>query len=206
MNDAQSAYRPLYDGAWLRYVKEGSDQAIDPQFQEKVTALDPKLVLPIALADANEIRRALAIGEGKLEKLPVATIGANDDCVLARALSNGWSATVSSGETTIGHLADDITFVQVKLALQTLKQLGFVGVYMSPDCEVTEPGWFYYIVIPHTWAMQEFVTWYDKGAFPELVLEGDSDGQHQVTVFQEWIEEGFSISDIRYGRVPAYSY
>jgi hypothetical protein len=49
--------------------------------------------------------------------------------------------------------------------------------------------------------MAEFVAWYDRGAFPDLVLENDEDGQEVVNRFKEVIEEGASLQDIREDRV-----
>ncbi len=210
MNDVTSQdHRPLYTLGWLRYVKEGSDQWVDPELMEQVSKVDPRLVIPLALSDANEIRRALAIGEGKLEKLPTAVLGNSEDCVLARALSNGWKAAVTSSETTIAHSPRGITLAQVKLAVEALNDLGFIGVTYSPSYEISidQEGFdSYYISIPHTWAMEQFVNWYDRGAFPELVLDEDNEGQQQVAKFQSWRDNDISFEDISAGRVHSYQY
>lgn len=196
--------KPRYLRGWLGYYGDPDttlkDHLVSEEFFSNVTTIDPRLVIPVALADANEIRRALAIGEGKLEELPPAVIGNSDDCVLARALSNGWHASVGSSETTISHRADGITYTAVKLAVTTLKQLGFIGVCLEQDYDLgVDVSNRYYIVIPHTWAMAEFVSWYDKGAFPELVLDEDEEGKNQVEKFKTYIEGGATIEAIRNG-------
>lgn len=55
----------------------------------------PPVNFNILLEQVNRIRMALAIGEGKITELPKGIIGHPQQCVLARALSNGWTAHVS---------------------------------------------------------------------------------------------------------------
>jgi hypothetical protein len=198
----------FYGDYYLRYHnKEGNSELVDPELDHLAKEEDPRLVLPFALADANDIRRALAIGEGKLDELPVAILGNSEDCVLARALSNGWDATVSSSDTSLSHPLEGMTLDKIRLAVQTLGQLGFINVTYSPSYEIDPgvPDAFYaryWIYIPHTWAMTELVNWYDRGAYPELVLGSDHEGQGAVARFKKWISSGVSLVDIREGRVP----
>lgn len=180
--------RRFYSNPW-----ESSEAVPDELFAEMM--VNPRVVLGVALADANDIRLALAIGEGKLKALPVARLGKSEQCVLARALSNGWGASVNESATTLFHPAKGITREQVVLAGKTLDDLGFQGVNVYLDAENG-----YYLGIPHTWAMEELVKWYDRGAFPDLVLSDDKEGQEVVADFQAKRQKGFTLQDIREDR------
>lgn len=165
---------------------------------------DPRIIIRFALDDANDIRRALAIGEGKLDALPAARLGESEDCVLARALSNGWKAGVDTARTTLTHSNSGMSYKQVALAVETLRQLGFDVEWDDYDWDQAPEGArSYSIDINHTWPMSQFVDWYDKGAYPELVLDTDRDGQEIVENFKKAIEAGASLKDI--SRVGPYS-
>jgi hypothetical protein len=154
--------------------------------EEKVEGGNYTLLLPIALADANSIRHALAIGDGVLPELPKGQLGNSEQCVLARALSNGWKATVNSDETHLLHPFEGKTAADVRKAVEALEQMGFAcvshGSYGEPDadrCGCGDPSCSdntngYWIEVPHTWAMSMFITLFDGGHFPDLILTDES--------------------------------
>jgi hypothetical protein len=59
------------------------------------------------LQDVNFIRTALLMGEGKLETLPAGDPNDPEHCVLANALSNGWSPYVD-GDLVLAHSAGEV--------------------------------------------------------------------------------------------------
>lgn len=156
---------PDYEGTNEREIAYGSD---------------PRYVLRLALDDANEIRRALAIGDGVLPELPKGRLQNAKDCVLARALSNGWKAHVGSEETIMFHPFEGKTIDDVLKSVVALRELGWEEVEHweqghrdAPPCECgnsecDENGFM--IQIPHTWAMMTFISGFDHGYFPELIL------------------------------------
>jgi hypothetical protein len=84
---------------------------------------DPKIkshVVDIALEIVNKIRIALAIGEGKLNNLPEGVIQDSKMCVIARALSNGWSADVSYGEICLATTDPEVSLDETQAALEKL--------------------------------------------------------------------------------------
>jgi len=146
---------------------------------------DPFLVLPSVLADANDIRRALAIGDGILPELPKGVISEQEDCVLAVALSNGWHASVSSTEATLSHPMQKIgadgveregkTREEVDKSVEALGQLGFLDVTVHPKRDDERYAMNWTIEIPHTYAMAKFVNNFDNGKYPDLILEREDD-------------------------------
>lgn len=145
---------------------------------------DPRYAIPKALNDANSIRLALAIGDGVLPELPPGKIGDNQECVLARALSNGWKATISAGSSALFHPSEGKTLADIRKSVDALEQLGFEGIThweQEPDsCECDDPECSgnrregFWIDIPHTWAMERFVYLFDKGSYPDLILADES--------------------------------
>lgn len=121
----------------------------------------PRLLLPIVLDEANRIRLALAIGEGLLPELPQGVPGNGELCVLARALSNGWDASVDDDEVCLTHpfkLEEDF-----RRAAKALEDLGF---------EDVEYGTGFVNFLP-SWSMGRFIRNFDGGIFPELILGDD---------------------------------
>jgi hypothetical protein len=77
------------------------------QERYRLRALPDAELVPEALEKVNEIRIALAIGEGKLPELPKGQPGEAEHCVIAKALSNGWVPSVNEDEITLRHPWDE---------------------------------------------------------------------------------------------------
>lgn len=120
--------------------------------------------IPVVLNQVNKIRIALAIGEGLLQELPQGIPREPTMCVIARALSNGWKATV----------ADEITMTNDKLndsfdwdtAVDTLQRFGFDAHKESYERRCA-------IEIKVTPEMCELMEFFDNGSLPHLILEAD---------------------------------
>lgn len=127
------------------------------------------LVPPLEMA--NEIRLALAIGEGKLEELPQGVRSEGDQCVLAKALSNGWQATVGYDTITLKH-ADDGT-VDFNKSVATLEQLGYRSVTQN-QAEYYGQGPQRVIQFDTPiFIYTGFLTAFDEGQLPDLILNDD---------------------------------
>jgi hypothetical protein len=128
--------------------------------------------LGIVLNDVNKIRLAVGIGEGKLPELPKGIKGDPQQCVLARALSNGWHVEVDSSIYLSHPTAFENSFDWQK-AEKVLNELGFEaywedGRYESLDGWVEDES---QLVIELTPQMEQLVADFDSGLIPSLVLE-----------------------------------
>jgi hypothetical protein len=147
-------------------------------------------LLAIALEDANAIRHALAIGEGKLEKLPKGITGNESQCVLARALSNGWYPFVESDDSTVFHVLDTkVTEQSLADATEALVHLGFKSNYfietahnsiipsnMESELEIDTDDENSEVLIgriniANTVAMAKLIDLFDQKLLPDLILE-----------------------------------
>lgn len=114
----------------------------------------------IALEQVNFIREAMAIGEGKLPKLPRGISGDPKHCVLARALSNGWVATASPNRVKLYH-GDGGVEVDFKVIAETLKQRGFRKVNYNSRGEVS---------FQPPQAMTQLMDMFDNNMLPSLEM------------------------------------
>lgn len=126
------------------------------------------------LDQVNKIRMALAIGEGKLQELPKGKQSSSVQCVLARALSNGWKARVSS-HIQITHSLPLPENVNLEKVAQTLRGYGFKGVeiidgscYTRFSRHFRKPAGVSFRATP---TMDNFIDRFDNGDFPHLILE-----------------------------------
>lgn len=119
--------------------------------------------IPKALEEVNKIRMALAIGEGKIEALPKGKPERPDQCVLARALSNGWEAAVYPLEAVYLTNNDESYDVDFDKCAESLKQLGFKSVYFWLNSRQVE--------FAPTSAMNALAIAFDKKLLPDLILE-----------------------------------
>lgn len=125
----------------------------------------PPVNFKILLDQVNNIRMALAIGEGKLEELPRGFPKHDEQCVLARALSNGWKAAVSD---TIKLSNTKITREQHDACVKALKSLGFRVV---DECHARNGRLrIQLIAIEPSRTMANFIERFDDGDFPDLIL------------------------------------
>ena len=151
-----------------------------PGSKEREVVLDTECVgdsrltlndLGIILNDVNKIRLALGIGEGKLPELPKGIRQSESQCVLARALSNGWEVRVDD-QITLSH-PSQLTNFDWEKAASTLENLGFDCHFVDDSYyddfyeETVEDKW---IVIETTDQMKILIEDFDKGLLPDLVL------------------------------------
>ena len=136
----------------------------EEELQEMIqrAAYDKNLLLPYVLAEVNDIRLAMAIGEGKLEALPKGVIEDTHQCVLARALSNGWTAVVDGVGITLHLEPDPDVPADIGAVVITLSQLGY-------DARAQYRSVF----IAHTKCTGRLVEWFDQGFFPDLILRDE---------------------------------
>lgn len=151
----------------------------------------PKIICEFALADVNDIRTALAIGEGKLEALPPGMRSNPQNCVLARALSNGWRSFIGVGESNLYHPVEGMSEEKIQSAFSSLKQMDFSGELSKIKVSFPSEGssdespviWdeadgfdeddfteCWHIEITHTPAMERLVNLFDDNKIPELLL------------------------------------
>lgn len=143
-------------------------------------------LLPPVLDMANDIRHAMMIGEGKMPELPQGEPGDARHCVLAVALSNGWSSKVDSDgveltHRTEGYVTPEYDFEQRRKVedipdldklLGSLETLGYkaygehieMGSYVSTFVKIDMPT-----------AFDRFITWYDSNYYPHLILGHEDD-------------------------------
>lgn len=114
-----------------------------------------------SLEQANMIRIALAIGEGKLDALPKGKPGDPAQCVIAKALSNGWEACVDNDQIELSHDGEET--VDLIAAAEALTSLGFEEV----------KGFGGSISFNTTTAMHEVISLFDDGKLPDLILESE---------------------------------
>jgi hypothetical protein len=119
------------------------------------------------LEQVNDVRRALAIGEGKLARLPKAIPGDPHQCVLARALSNGWVTRVSDYNFTLTHDVDGIDWPAIQEALLSL---GFPLVKIGREVTRREVK-SRKLTVSHTPEFAELVERFDSALIPHLILE-----------------------------------
>jgi hypothetical protein len=135
---------------------------------------NPHKLLPYVLDDINLIRQAVGIGEGKLPELPKGVRSKDEQCVLARALSNGWRATVGVHWTELRHgdgIFTDEEGIDMEKIVESLQGLGFKAFNRSYSRgELLLERW---IELSNTWAMQKLVNLFDDGHFPELFENAD---------------------------------
>lgn len=110
----------------------------------------------LLLDQVNRVRIALAIGEGKLEALPPGRVGHAEQCVLARALSNGWQVEVSN-EIAFQHPTADLDS-----AVGALRSAGFDAVHLIHSNVIS---------MKLTKTMSNFINRFDEEQFPDLILE-----------------------------------
>jgi len=130
------------------------------------------------LETVNNIRIAIGIGEGKLEALPQGRLESPRQCVLARALSNGWKATVSNEISLVAPKAIRGTF-DFNAAATALKSMGFTNVLVvdehfcaERDCKSTGDPWKPTTIhFDPSKSMTNFIERYDEGQFPDLILK-----------------------------------
>lgn len=164
------------------------DEALDKLDSPKNwDEMERQWFIGIVLTDVNDIRTALAIGEGKLEELPKGVRSNPEDCVLARALSNGWVSWVGGEHTKLYHPVDGtITEEQINLAADTLRQMGFDQVYVPDpingyEAEVEslsnqhehdeeDQNMYWEIRFRNTIPMQRLISWFDNGDMPDFIL------------------------------------
>lgn len=116
-----------------------------------------------ALKQVNDIRIALAIGEGKIPRLPKGVPSDSKQCVLARALSNGWTATVA-GVVTLKHPKEGVDWTATR---DTLELLGFQHV------KLTHNRRYNVLTFQLTDEMDELISRFDTRRMPHLILEGN---------------------------------
>lgn len=120
--------------------------------------------IPKVLEQVNQIRQALAIGEGKLPELPKGVPGNSSQCVLARALSNGWKARVEPLDIRLSY--DGLEEEGYKKATAALVHLGFDARYYGGNDDDPRE-----LVIYSTTEMRKLVEDFDEELIPELILE-----------------------------------
>lgn len=118
------------------------------------------------LGQINAIRRALAIGEKKLDRLPKGKISNTDECVLARALSNGWKAQVGTSSTRLIHPVEGVDWEAAREALATL---GFQAV-VRPAVRTHFNEQCKQLHFSNTEEMSELVMRFDNGDLEHLIL------------------------------------
>jgi hypothetical protein len=124
------------------------------------------------LEDVNKIRLAIGIGEGNLPDLPRGVRRNPSQCVLARALSNGWEASIEDDISLTHHEPFKKPFNWDK-AVDTLVNLGF-NAYLYGDedeDEFDEYPDYCEIHIERTNEMDTLISEFDEGLLPFLVLE-----------------------------------
>ena len=137
--------------------------------------------LGVVLNDVNKIRLAVGIGEGKLPELPKGIKGDPRQCVLAKALSNGWNVEVD-GNICLRHTDDFVKPFNWERATDTLRELGFrtelyydgeefddyvVDFHDESDQLYDD---LFEIMITCTPEMENLIHEFDDGLIPHLVL------------------------------------
>jgi hypothetical protein len=121
----------------------------------------PRQVVRYALEQVNLVRAALAIGEGKLEKLPPGIPGHPEFCVLARALSNGWVPCVS-GRVRLKHRREE--GINIHAAKEALISFGFKHV----KCRVNKNSVSIEFSPPE--AMEQLISRFDDESLHSLIV------------------------------------
>ena len=145
------------------------------------------------LEQVNSVRIALGIGEGKLQELPPAVVGDPNQCVLARALSVDWDAHVENEIVTLTWRGkpEEVDWKGVQSALRR-RQFKDVSIFSRDDYSLEEHEeeiraekewaktqgiqpelWDFHprkIVFETTPLMQRFISAFDEGQFPWLIL------------------------------------
>jgi hypothetical protein len=126
--------------------------------------------LGIVLDQINDIRAAMLIGEGKLDALPQAAPGSPEMCVLARALSNGWVASVTD-RISLLHDPGIESGLLGKMA-DGLRAAGFTVIDATSEVYAYQDGTFSYIDIDLTEEMNSLISDFDEYLLPDLILPG----------------------------------
>lgn len=143
-------------------------------------------LMEAALEVVNNIRTAVAIGEGLLPELPKAIKGNSRHCVLARALSNGWSATVTgTGSVKLDH--PTITQEQMRTAVLALEQMDLPAHLENyPSGEFTEvvddprtKAQMFHISIGETPLFRALVDSFDNGHLPDLIFTSEEQREYE---------------------------
>ena len=123
--------------------------------------------IPKVLEQVNEIRQALAIGEGKLPELPKGVPGFPEQCVLARALSNGWKAAVTG--PVVYFRNPKLSIKELEKAGETLTQLGWT--VLDIERNKNEPEYGPELPVRCTPEMRQLVSDFDSKRLPQFILE-----------------------------------
>jgi hypothetical protein len=120
------------------------------------------------LSDVNSIRLAIGIGEGKLKTLPKGIPGDASQCVLAKALSNGWQPEVDD-RITLEH--EDLAEFDLSAMLATLKSEGLNAYIEYEYDDYDSEEYPRAVVIDLTENMQRLIKEFDDELLPSLILE-----------------------------------
>lgn len=106
----------------------------------------------------NNMRMAMAIGEGKLPELPKGLVGNPNQCVLARALSADWNVQVDG--CYIELWPPEVSMV--KRTHSALERMGFSVMTDEYDerVEIKTPD-----------ILADFIDTFDEQGFPELIAK-----------------------------------
>lgn len=110
------------------------------------------------LKQVNDIRMACAIGEGNLNRLPKGLRGSNSRCTVARALTNGWHASVGRYRVHLRH--PDPFFLAGVVA--PLREMNFENVERRT----------YSVTFDTTPELKCFIDKFDRGEYPHLIARG----------------------------------
>ena len=133
------------------------------------------------LEDVNKIRRALAVGEGKLvllSELPRGVPRDGQECVLARALSGAWSCEADTDGLVfyIGAFTFGAFTLNIERVSEALIEAGFTvdswSCYCGKCAGASCGGGEIYMITPNHFA--DFIEAFDAGRLPKLIL-GDKD-------------------------------
>lgn len=148
----------------------------------QIISNESKFIVPFALADANDIRTALAIGDGAMPELPKGYRSNEKSCVLAMALSNGWQPNIDGSDATLYHPIDETkTEDDIIRSVTALKQMEFACAWgkarwdnfnncWDRDIYGDEEATHWFIEISNTWAMTRLIELFDADELPFLDL------------------------------------
>jgi hypothetical protein len=148
--------------------------------EENRITYGPRQLFRVVLEQVNIVRTALAIGEGKLPKLPQGIPGDPQHCVLAAALSNGWVPNVGEEEITLRHPTEGIDWSALKDALESY---GFQGVLLGSAGRPSRPLKNRSISFDTPAAMSQLIRSFDEGDLPFLL---SAKGRKIVAEYKGW--------------------
>lgn len=143
----------------------------------------PRQLFKIVLEQVNLVRTALAIGEGKLPKLPPGVPGDAQHCVIAAALSNGWKPCVADDEIMLEHPTKGIDWDAIKA---TLEAYGFQDVELGITGRPSRPKKTRTITFRTPAAMAQLIFEFDKGELPSLLTPQGRKIVAENNSRQEW--------------------